>query len=91
VSTPPWRNVGIPDSIGANGPAVLFSRYGESQSIGRLRHRSARLHHDGKTIDETERNTREAIQGRLETLRGYGEPGPEPTSVAKEIEVSPAA
>lgn len=45
----------------------------------------------GKSIEDTEQNIREAIQGHLETLREYGEPVPEPTSVAKEIEVSPAA
>jgi predicted RNase H-like HicB family nuclease len=45
----------------------------------------------GRTLEETERNVREAISGHLETLREYGEPIPEPTSVAKEIEVTPAA
>jgi predicted RNase H-like HicB family nuclease len=45
----------------------------------------------GKSIEETEQNIREAIQGHLETLREYGEPVPEPTSLAKEIDVSPAA
>jgi len=45
----------------------------------------------GKTIDETERNIREAISGHIETLREFGEAVPEPTSVAREIEVSPAA
>ncbi len=33
----------------------------------------------------------EAIRGHLQTLREYGETVPEPTSLAKEIEVSPAA
>lgn len=45
----------------------------------------------GKTLEETERNIQEAIRGHLRTLHEYGEPIPEPTSLAKEIEVSPAA
>ena len=45
----------------------------------------------GKTLDETERNIREAIHGHLQTLREFGDPIPEPTSIAREIEVSPAA
>ena len=45
----------------------------------------------GKTFEETERNIREAIQGHLQTLRDFGEPLPEPTSLAREIEVPPAA
>src|SRR5437660_3585910 len=45
----------------------------------------------GKTLEETERNIREAIQGHLETLREFGEPVPRPTSLAKEIEIPPAA
>ena len=40
----------------------------------------------GTTLDETERNVREAISGHLKTLREFGEPVPEPTSVAREIE-----
>jgi predicted RNase H-like HicB family nuclease len=44
----------------------------------------------GRTLEETERNVREAISGHLQTLREFGEPIPEPTSVAKEIEVNPA-
>jgi predicted RNase H-like HicB family nuclease len=42
----------------------------------------------GKTIEETERNMREAIQGHLQTLREFGEPVPRPTSLAREIEIS---
>jgi predicted RNase H-like HicB family nuclease len=42
-------------------------------------------------LDETERNIREAISGHLETLREFGETVPEPTSIAREIEVAPAA
>jgi len=45
----------------------------------------------GKTLDETERNIREAISGHLETLREFGERVPEPTSIAREIEVTAAA
>lgn len=45
----------------------------------------------GSTLDETENNIREAIEGHLQTLREFGDPIPRPTSVAKEIEVSPAA
>ena len=45
----------------------------------------------GKTREETEANIREAIEGHLRTLRVFGDPIPEPTSVAKEIEASPAA
>ena len=43
----------------------------------------------GSTLDETERNIREAIAGHIQTLREFGEPVPEATSVAKEIEVTP--
>lgn len=45
----------------------------------------------GETLEETERNILEAMQGHLRTLGEFGEPIPEPTSLAKEIEVSPAA
>jgi predicted RNase H-like HicB family nuclease len=41
----------------------------------------------GRTLEETELNVREAISGHLKTLREFGEPVPEPTSVVKEIEV----
>jgi predicted RNase H-like HicB family nuclease len=44
----------------------------------------------GKTLELTEVNIREAIEGHLKTLREFGEPIPQPTSVAKEVEVSPA-
>jgi predicted RNase H-like HicB family nuclease len=43
----------------------------------------------GKTLEETELNVREAISGHLRALCAFGEPVPEPTSVAKEIEVTP--
>jgi len=42
-------------------------------------------------LEETEQNVREAISGHLQTLREFGEPIPQPTSVAKDIEVTPAA
>jgi predicted RNase H-like HicB family nuclease len=45
----------------------------------------------GKTPQETEINIREAIKGHLQTLREFGDLIPQPTSVAKEIEISPAA
>jgi predicted RNase H-like HicB family nuclease len=45
----------------------------------------------GETLEATERNIREAIEGHLQTLHEFGEPVPEPTSLAKEIEISPAA
>ena len=45
----------------------------------------------GNTLEETERNIRQAIEGHLQTMREFGEPIPEPTSLAKEVEVSPAA
>lgn len=45
----------------------------------------------GKTLDETERNIKEAIRGHLRTLREFGEPIPRPTSLAKQVEIPPAA
>jgi predicted RNase H-like HicB family nuclease len=45
----------------------------------------------GKTLEETEANIREAIEGHLRTLREFGESVPQPTIVAKQIEVSAAA
>jgi predicted RNase H-like HicB family nuclease len=45
----------------------------------------------GKTIEETERNIREAIEGHVRTLREFGDPVPRPVSLAKEIEIPPAA
>ena len=45
----------------------------------------------GATLEETESKIREAIEGHIRTLRDFGEPIPEPTSLAKEIEVTPAA
>jgi len=45
----------------------------------------------GKTLEETEINIREAIEGHLRTLRDFGDPVPQPKSVAKEVEISSAA
>jgi predicted RNase H-like HicB family nuclease len=45
----------------------------------------------GKTFEETERNIAEAIQGHIRTLREFGEPVPRPTSLAREVEMPPAA
>lgn len=45
----------------------------------------------GETLEQTEANIREAIEGHLKTLCDFGDPIPEPTSVARQIEVSPAA
>jgi len=45
----------------------------------------------GKTVEEIERNVREAISFHLEGMREDGEPIPEPTTVALEIEVPFAA
>jgi predicted RNase H-like HicB family nuclease len=44
----------------------------------------------GKTLEETELNVREAISGHLRTMREFGEPIPEPTSIAREVEVASA-
>ena len=41
----------------------------------------------GDTVEETERLMREAIGLYLEELRAAGEPIPEPTSVARTVEV----
>lgn len=45
----------------------------------------------GASLEETERNIREAIEAHLRTLRDFGNPIPQPTSVAKAVEVSAAA
>lgn len=45
----------------------------------------------GPDLEATERNIREAIEGHIRTLAEFGEHVPEPTSLAKEVEVSPAA
>jgi predicted RNase H-like HicB family nuclease len=45
----------------------------------------------GQTLEQTELNIQEAIQGHPQTLQDFGYPIPPATSVAKEIEISPAA
>jgi predicted RNase H-like HicB family nuclease len=45
----------------------------------------------GRTLEEAERNIWEAIEGHLKTLREFGESVPQPTSVARDIEIQPAA
>ena len=45
----------------------------------------------GASLEEAERNIREAIEGHIRTLRDFGEHVPEPTSLAKQVEVTPAA
>ena len=45
----------------------------------------------GVTLEDAERNIREAIEGHLKTLREFGDPVPKPTSVARDIEIQPAA
>jgi predicted RNase H-like HicB family nuclease len=45
----------------------------------------------GATLERTERNIREAIEGHLRTLAEFGEPVPQPVSLAKDIEITPAA
>jgi len=44
----------------------------------------------GGTLEETERNIREAITGHIEVMRAHGEVVPLPTAVAKNIDI-PAA
>ena len=41
----------------------------------------------GKTIEETERNIREAIKGHVKTMRAYGQPIHEQSSFAREVGV----
>ncbi len=45
----------------------------------------------GQTREETKRNIREAIELHLEAMLEVGEPVPEPSSYADEIEVTTAA
>ncbi|MGO9893909.1 MAG: type II toxin-antitoxin system HicB family antitoxin [Bryobacteraceae bacterium] len=44
----------------------------------------------GRTIEETERNIRDAIEFHLDGMREDGDPIPEPTTVTVSVEV-PAA
>ncbi len=43
------------------------------------------------TLEQAERNIREAMEGHLRTSMEFGEPIPRPTSLAREIEITPAA
>ena len=45
----------------------------------------------GETLEETKTNIREAILGHIATLREYGDPIPQPASLAGEVEVTTAA
>ncbi len=45
----------------------------------------------GATLEDTERNIREAIEGHLETLREFGEQVPTPTTIARDVEILSAA
>ena len=44
----------------------------------------------GRTLEETQHNIREAIEGHLATLRAFGDPIPEPSSLAGKVEITPA-
>ena len=41
----------------------------------------------GPTLEATSAHIREAITGHVQTLREFGEPVPEPASLAAEVEV----
>ena len=45
----------------------------------------------GATLEDTDRNIREAIKGHLETLREFGEDAPTPTTIARDVEILSAA
>jgi predicted RNase H-like HicB family nuclease len=45
----------------------------------------------GPTLEQTEANIKEAIEGHIRTLREFGDPVPPPSSVVKQVEISPAA
>jgi len=44
----------------------------------------------GKTVEETERLIREAIELHLKAMKQVGEPIPAPTALVREIEISAA-
>jgi len=44
----------------------------------------------GRTLEETENNVRQAIEGHLKTMREFGETLRPPRSVAEEIQVTTA-
>ena len=41
----------------------------------------------GATREEVARNVREAIEGHIDVLREFGEPVPEPVSLAEMVEI----
>jgi predicted RNase H-like HicB family nuclease len=45
----------------------------------------------GRTLEETKQNIREAIEGHIEALRQFGDPVPEPSSLAGVVEINTAA
>jgi predicted RNase H-like HicB family nuclease len=45
----------------------------------------------GSTLEETELNIREAVEGHLKTLHEFGDPVPRPTTIARDIEIHSAA
>jgi predicted RNase H-like HicB family nuclease len=45
----------------------------------------------GASLEETKANIRAAIEGHIATLREFGDPIPEPSSLAAEVEVTTAA
>jgi hypothetical protein len=44
----------------------------------------------GRLLRPEKRHIRETVQGHLETLRQFGDPIPEPSSLAGEIEITAA-
>jgi len=42
----------------------------------------------GATLPETKRNMKEAILGHLSVMREFGDPIPQPTTVAEHIQIS---
>ena len=45
----------------------------------------------GRTMEETEANIRDAIEGHLRTLREFGDSIPQSVSIARDVEVQSAA
>lgn len=45
----------------------------------------------GSTLEDTDRNIREAIEGHLKTLREFGERVPDPITIARDVEILSAA
>jgi len=41
----------------------------------------------GRTLEETKLNIREEIEGHLRTLREFGDPAPEPSSLARDHDI----